>query len=229
MSDAARAAAPLVGPQTAVLPMQNGIEAADQIAAALGRAHALGGVAKVISFLVEPGHVKHLGAVATLEFGELDGAVSPRVEALRDALAGAKGVTAVVSTDVRTTIWTKFLFIAPWSGVGAVTRAPIGMIRETPETRQLIESAMREIEAVARANEVQLPLNATATALGFIDKMPAESTTSMQRDIVDGKPSELESLGGAVVRAGAAVGVSTPTNTFLYRALLLLERRARLR
>jgi 2-dehydropantoate 2-reductase len=225
--DAARAARPLVGPSTAVLPLQNGVEAPEQIAEALGREHALGGTAKLISFRVGPGHIKHAGAPPTLEIGELDGTSSTRVEALRQAFAQSKGVTAVISADIRAALWAKFLFIASWSGVGAVTRAGVGMIRSVSETRRLLESAMQEIEQVARANQIRLSPTVVAGALGYIDSLPPDGTPSMQRDIAEGKPSELESLSGAISRFGAKAGVPTPTNTFLYHALLLLERRAR--
>ena len=225
--EAARAAAPLVGPGTAVLPMQNGVEAAAQIADALGREHALGGTAKLISFRVGPGHIKHAGAEPTLEIGELDGTRSARVEALREAFEQAKGVTMVISADILAATWAKFLFITSWSGVGAVTRAPIGMIRRVPETRRLLESAMLEIESVARANEIRLAPGVVAATLAYVDGLPPDGTASMQRDIVEGKPSELESLNGAVTRLGLAAGVPTPTNAFLYHALLPLERSAR--
>lgn len=225
--EAARAAAALVGPTTAVLPLQNGVEAPEQIAEALGREHALGGTAKIISFRVGPGHIKHAGAEPTLEIGELDGARSARVEALRQAFAQAKGVTVTIPADIRVATWAKFLFITSWAGVGAVTRAPLGVIRSVPETRRLLETAMQEIERVARANAIRLPAGVVAATMTFVDSLPAQGTSSMQRDLIAGKPSELESLSGAVTRLGAEVAVPTPTNAFLYHALLPLERRAR--
>ncbi len=227
VADAARGAAPLVGASTAVLPLQNGVEAAEQIGLALGREHAIGGIAKIISLLVGPGHIRHVGAVPTLEFGELDGTRSERVIKLGEVLQQAKGVTATISSDIRVAMWAKFLFITAWGGVGAVTRAPLGTIRSVPETRRLLQAVMEEIEHVARAIHVQLPPDIVAKTMTFIDSLPAEGTASMQRDMFDGKPSELESLNGAVTRLGLDAGVATPTNTTIYHALLPLERRAR--
>jgi 2-dehydropantoate 2-reductase len=225
--DAARAAASLVGPSTCVLPLQNGVEAPGQIADALGRDHALGGTAKIIAFRVGPGHVVHAGAEPTVELGELDGTRSTRAEALRQALDDAKGVTATIPDDIRVAMWMKFLLIAGWSGVGAVTRAPIGTTRSMPGTRRLLEGAMAEVEQVAAAHGVPLPTGVVAATMAFVDGLPAQGTASLQRDIAEGLPSELESLSGAVGRLGAAAGVPTPVNDFLYDALLPQESRAR--
>ncbi|MCX5744497.1 MAG: 2-dehydropantoate 2-reductase [Proteobacteria bacterium] len=225
--EAVRGIAALVGPSTTVLPLQNGVEAATQIAHELGAGHALGGIAKIISFVEGPGHIKHVGAAPTVELGELDATRSERVVALQAAFARAKGVTAVIPADIQVAMWAKFLFITAWSGVGAVTRAPLGVIRGVPETRQLLEAAMQEIAQVARGNAVQLPSEVVATTMAFVDSLPAHGTTSMQRDLADGKPSELACLCGAVTRLGLACGVPTPTNAALYQALVPLERRAR--
>ncbi|HEX2689914.1 MAG TPA: 2-dehydropantoate 2-reductase [Kofleriaceae bacterium] len=225
--DAARAIAPLMGPATAVLPVQNGVEAADQIAEALGRAHALGGTARIISFRAGPGHLKHAGAEPLLEIGELDGTRSARVEALRQAFTKAKGITITFPPDIRVAMWSKFVFIASWSGVGSATRVPLQLVRGVPETRRLLENAMREIEQVGKANAVQLPEDVVATSMAYIDSLPPQATPSMQRDIAEGKPSEIENLTGAVSRLGARTGVATPINTFLYQVLLPLEQLAR--
>jgi 2-dehydropantoate 2-reductase len=224
---AAQSAASMVGPSTAVLPLQNGVEAPGQIAEAVGRDHALGGTARIIAFRAGPGHVVHTGAVPTIELGELDGTRSARVEALCQVLDEAKGVTATIPDDIRVAMWMKFLLIAGWSGVGAVTRAPIGTTRSVAGTRRLLEGAMAEVEQVAAAHGVQLPPGAVAATMAFVDGLPAHGTASLQRDIAAGQPSELESLNGAVTRLGAAVGVPTPVNAFLYDALLPQESRAR--
>ncbi|HEY5937490.1 MAG TPA: 2-dehydropantoate 2-reductase [Kofleriaceae bacterium] len=227
VAESARALAPLMGPGTAVLPLQNGIDAAEEIGTALGTEHALGGTAKIISFLVGPGHIKHTGAAPTLEIGELDREPSARVAALREAFANATGVTIQVPSDIHVAMWSKFLFIASASGVGAVTRAPIGLVRTTPETRDLVLNAMREIEQLARARTVALAADAVTTAMAYYDNLPASGTTSMQRDLAEGRPSELDNLSGAAARLGAAHGIATPTHTFIYHALLLQERLAR--
>ena len=129
--------------------------------------------------------------------------------------------------DILVAMWSKFLFIAPTSGVGAVTRVPLGLMRETPESRQLVTSAMQEIERVARARDIDLSPDAVGEAMAYVDGLPSTGTMSMHRDIAEGRPSELESLSGAVTRLGRSSGIATPTHAFIYHALLPLERRAR--
>jgi len=224
---AARAIKPMIGPRTAVLPLQNGVEAPQEIGFEVGPEHALGGTARIISFVAGPGHIKHTGAAPTLEIGELDGAASTRVQALQAALMAAKGVSAVIPDDIHVAMWTKFLFIASTSGVGAVTRSPMGIFRSTPETRKMLLHAMQEIERVSRAKSIILARDVVDSAMAYVDNLPPTGTTSMQRDIAEARPSELESLSGAVTRLGIAAGVATPTHAFMYHALLLQERRAR--
>ena len=225
--EAARASAPLVGPGTLVLPLQNGVEAPEQVASALGFEHALGGVAKIISFVSAPGHIEHAGAEPTLVIGELDGQRSERLVGLARALEAAPGVSVTLASDIQLALWEKFLFITAWAGVGAVTRAPMGVVRALPATRRLIEDALEELARVARARGVRLAPDAVSAILAFIDTVPDNGTASMQRDIAAGRPSELDNLTGAAVRLGAEVGVDTPVNAFLWAALSPLEQRAR--
>ena len=226
VSEAAEAMRPLVGPDTFVVPLQNGVEAPEQLAAVLGDDHVLGGLCRIVSFLVEPGHVRHAGLEPYVAFGELDDRPSGRAERLRAAFARA-GVTAEVPSDIRVAMWGKFLFIASFSGVGAVTRAPAGVLRSLPETRRLLEQAMHEVLAVAHARGIALPEQSIPNTMALIDGLPPEGTASMQRDIMAGRPSELESQNGAVVRLGQEVGVATPLHAFIYHSLTPLEMRAR--
>jgi len=225
VAEVAGALVPLVGERTAILPLQNGVEADGQIAAVHG-AHVLGGLARIISMLVAPGHVRHLGAEPFVALSELDDRRTPRVESIAEVLREA-GIGVEIPPDIRVAIWEKFLFICSVSGVGAVTRAPIGILRSRPETRALLEEAMREIRAVGLARGVAIPADAVERTLAFIDGLPPDGTASMQRDIMEGRPSELESQNGAVVRLGRAAGVPTPLNRFLYHTLLPMEARAR--
>jgi 2-dehydropantoate 2-reductase len=227
VSEAAREAASLVGPNTSVLPLQNGVEAPEQVARVLGRECALGGVAKIISFVGAPGHIHHTGAAPSVVIGELDGRPTERIEALRRAFGGAKAFGVSVSSDIQLALWEKFLFITAWASVGAVTRAPIGIARSVPESRRLLEAVLVEVEALARARRIRLAPDVVATLLSIIDALPADGTASLQRDIAAGRPSELDNLTGAVVRLGAELGVATPVSAFLYGALAPLERRAR--
>ncbi len=224
--EAAQAMHPLIGEQTTVLPLQNGVEAADQLARVLGVEHVLGGTCKIISRLEAPGHIVHTGVDPFVALGELDNRNSDRVQQLVDAFERA-GVGAQSPPDIHVAIWQKFQIMAPLSGVGAVTRVPIGIFRETPETRRMLEQAIREVESLARAQGIALPGDASAKTLAIIDGLPPEGTSSMQRDVMASRPSELEAQNGAVVRLGRAAGLDTPVNSFIYRSLLPMELAAR--
>ncbi len=226
LQDAAAAIEPLLGPETMVVPFLNGVEAPHILAQALGAGHVLAGVCGIVAYIDRPGCIKHVGIDPWVRFGEVDNAVSDRVERLREAFERAYGVAADVPADIQVAMWQKFLFIAPTSGVGAVTRANLAAMRETPATRELIEWAMREALAVGRGLGVDLDESNLQQALASLHASPAEGTTSMQRDVAAGRRSELEAQTGAIVRLGAQCGVPTPVNDVLYRSLLPLERRA---
>jgi 2-dehydropantoate 2-reductase len=224
--DAAQAIRPLLGPQTFVVPLQNGVEASDQLAAVLGRERVVGGLAKVLSFIAGPGRIRHLGGPASITFGELHHRPSERTRRLGDVLSRG-GIPPVISEDIHVALWEKFLFIVPLGGIGAVTRAPVGTLRTLRETRRMLEEGMREIRSVAHGMNISLADDLVARTMGFVDTLPPEGTSSMQRDILAGKPSELEAWTGAVVRLGRQVGVETSLHDFLYRSLLPQEMRAR--
>lgn len=227
VSQAAEAMRPFVSGSTFVVPLQNGIEAPEQLAEVLGPGRVVGGLCRIIAYLDGPGHIRHAGAAPYVAFGELDGTVSARVSELRRAFSRARGLTVEVPPDIRAAMWDKFVFIAALSGVGAVTRAPIGVIRSQPESRRLLEQALQEIYAVAAGHGVTLPADTVQKILAYIDTMPADGTASMQRDVIHGRPSELEAQVGAVVRLGERRGVAVPVHRLIYAALLPLERRAR--
>jgi len=223
---AARAMPPLVGERTCVLPLENGVEAPEQLAEALGTPRVLGGLCHISAYIAAPGHIKHVGIEPHVALGELDGRRSERAEQLRLTFEQA-GVWAEVPADIQAAMWEKFLFIAAISGVGAVTRAPAGVMRQVPGIRSLLEAAMQEIYALARARGVKLADDIVARTLAFVDGLPPGVTASMQRDILEGRPSELASQNGAVVRMGAQAGAPTPVNAYLYHSLLPQEMRAR--
>lgn len=225
--DAATAMRPLIGSNTVVVPLENGVEAPDQLAAVLGPKHVAGGLCRIISYIAAPGVIHHVGADPYIAFGRLDNRPSRRLEGLQAAFKRATGVTAEIPADVEVAMWRKFLLIATFSGVGAVTRAPIGVLRSRPETRSMLQRALREAYDVARARGVALDEEAIEAAVTFMDNLPPDATASMQRDILEGRPSELESQNGAVARLGAAAGVDTPLHRFIYSTLLPLELRAR--
>jgi 2-dehydropantoate 2-reductase len=227
IAEAANQIKPMLGDDTMVIPLENGIDAPEQLAAIVGSQHVLGGLCGIVSFIAAPGHIRHIGADPFLMFGELDNRRSARVEALRDECIRA-GVQADIPADIHHALWSKFVFIAPMSGIGAATRVPIGVWRAMPEPRELATRAIREIVDVARARGVDLGGDAAIDrTLARFDGLPPESTSSLQRDIIDGKPSELDAQLGAVVRLGRESNVATPVCDMLLALLLPQERRAR--
>jgi 2-dehydropantoate 2-reductase len=226
VTEAARAMRPMIGPETFVVPLQNGVEAPSQLAAVLGAKNVLGGLCGTMSWIVGPGHIRSIGEAHFIKFGELDKRPSERAEQLRQAFERA-GVKVEVPSDIHVALWEKFLFVVAFGGVGAVTRAPIGVIRTLPETRRLLEQCMREIFAVAHARQIALSDGIVEKSMTFLDSLAPSGTTSLQRDIVDGKPSELDAWNGAVLRLGREVGVTTLLHEFIYHSLLPLELRAR--
>ena len=226
VSDAAQALQPFVGRGTFVVPLQNGVEAASQLSTVLGADHVLGGMCGTLSRVAGPGHIHSAGGNNFIKFGELDNRRSERVERLHDAFARA-AVSVEVPANIVKALWDKFLMVTSFGGVGAIARAPIGVTRSVPETRRLLERCLEEVVAVARARKIAMLPTAIADTMKFYDGLPPGGTTSLQRDIVDGKPSELEYWNGAVVRLGHEVQVLTPTHAHIYDCLLPQELRAR--
>ena len=217
---------PMVGSNTLVIPLQNGIEAPTQLAHVLGADHVLGGLCRISSLIVEPGVIRHVGIEPYVAFGELDNRISERSQMLLNVFHKA-GVKAEIPADIHAAMWEKFAFISAISGVGGVVRAPVGVIRSLPETRSLLRRAIEETLAVARSYQIGLATEFVSRILSFIDNLPGETQPSLQRDLIAGRPSELSSQNGAVVRLGRENGVPTPVNQFIYHSLLPQELRAR--
>jgi 2-dehydropantoate 2-reductase len=224
--EAALAVRSMVGPETVVVPFQNGVEAYDQLAAALGPEHVLGGMCHIIAMVAAPGVIRHMGLKPLITIGEWSNARTPRLAKLVACLEAA-GLEVRVPDSIQVALWEKFEFIASFGGVGGVTRAPIGVMRSVPETRSLLERAMQEIVGLAHACGVPVPDESVANTLKFIDSLPPEGTASLQRDLAAGRPSELAAHSGAVVRLGRARNFRTPVHEFIYYALLPGELRAR--
>jgi 2-dehydropantoate 2-reductase len=225
VGEAAQAIHPMVGPETCVVPLQNGVEAPAQVSAVLGPQHVLGGTCVISSAITAPGCIRHLGLEPSVTFGELDHHPSPRAERLREAFMRA-AVTAVIPADIQVAIWEKFMAIR-FGPVGAVARAPVGVLRSVPETRQMVEQACVETLTVAWARGIALAEDSPAKTMAAVDTIAPGIIASLQRDITAGRPSELEALTGALVRLGAEVGVATPLHAFVYQSLLPQELRAR--
>ena len=227
LADAARSILPMIGSDTVVVPLENGIDAPTILTEVVGREHAAGGLCAIVSFIVEPGHIRHAAFDPMVMFGELDNHRSARMERLREAFRAA-GVQADIPPDIHRSMWTKFLFIATLSGFGALTRVPLGAWRSSPEIRELVTRSLHEVAAVAAARGIDLGDDAIGKTWQRYDALAAESTSSLQRDVVEGKPSELDAQLGAIVRLAREANVPVPVTSFVYYALLPQEERARL-
>lgn len=225
--ECAEAMQPMLAAHTLVLPLQNGIDAPGVLSEVLGAEHVLGGACGISAFIEAPGHIRHVAVDPYLQFGALDDLPNEAVERLRAALAEAQGMIVEVSADIQATMWQKFLGVAPIGAIGAITRAPMGVVLADARTRALLDDAKREIWEVGRALGVNWAADAIARVTAVHDSVPFETTASMARDIIDGRPSELDGQIGAIVRLGARLGVATPVNRFVYDCLMPQERRAR--
>jgi 2-dehydropantoate 2-reductase len=223
---AAKAIGPLIRPDTFVLPLENGVEASSQLAEILGREHILGGLCRIASRIASPGHIQHTAIDPSIALGELDNRPSARTQNLLQSLIHA-GISAEIPPDINVAVWQKFLFISAVSGIGAVTRVPMGSFRSVQGTRQMLEEALMECYSVAIAHGVHLPAGSVTSTLAYIDSLPPGTMASMQRDIIDGHPSELEAQNGAIVHLGQMHNIPTPVHSFIYYSLLPQENLAR--
>lgn len=226
VQEAASAMKALIGSKTTVLPLQNGVDAVSQLTAELDPDVVIGGLCKIVSFVVKPGHIRHAGFAPSVVIGELDNQRTVRIVEIQEVFNHA-GVETTIASDINVALWMKFLFIASFSGVGAIANAPAGILRTNPKMRAQMLEAMEEIYALAHARNINLPPNSIETAMAGVNALPEDATSSMQRDIAAGKPSELESQNGAVVRMARESGVQVPTHELIYAKLRPLEAKAR--
>jgi 2-dehydropantoate 2-reductase len=222
---AARQILPLIGPETGVISLQNGVKKDDILRPIVGEKALMGGVAYMGTAISRPGVIQHTGTMQRVVFGEYDGRRSKRAEALLEWCRKG-GLDAAISDDIRRTLWEKFAFLVAMAAVTATIRLPIGPIRSHPITRKFYLDAMREAAAVGRAHGVRLPEDFAEERMAFVDTLPATMTASLHHDLERGNPLEVEWLSGSVVELGAAVGVPTPIHRAA-RDILILHAKGR--
>lgn len=211
-------ARPVVGPETAVVSLQNGVQSVETIDRVLGAGHALGGVAYVFAVIEAAGVISHrlLGRIA---FGELDGRRTARSDRLLAALSNA-GIPAEQVADIRRALWEKYLMICAQAGMTALTRVPAGVLRAHPPTWAMYRAIVEEVAAVGRAEGVALPADAAEGVMKNAEALAPGAFSSLHHDLVQGKPLELETLHGHLVRLGRRHGIATPMASAVYAALL---------
>lgn len=209
---------PLIGPDTRLITLQNGVDAVERLAPVLGADAVVGGIAYIATVIAAPGVVSQTSQFAKLRCGRIDGRPDARLAAFAEAAAGA-GIDIAVSGTINRDRWQKFVFLTGLSGITAATRMPIGPLRRDPDTRALFHDLMREVVAVGRAAGVDLAVDFADTQLSFGDTVPEGMKASMAHDLERGNRLELDWLAGTVVKLGRRYGVPTPANAAVYAVL----------
>jgi 2-dehydropantoate 2-reductase len=209
---------PLIGPDTAVIPLQNGIDAAERLIPILGANAVMGGVAQISAHIAGPGVVQQVGTFMRMIFGELDGSSSKRAEDFL-ALCLKAGFDATLTEQIMSELWMKFILLASNASAVALARQPIGKVRDDPDLRELMIAAYQEVLEVGRANGVALPPDAVEKTIGMMDHFPPTQKPSMAIDLERGNRMELPWLGGKVVELGQKLSVPTPTHSLMYAML----------
>ena len=208
---------PLIGPDTVVIPFQNGVESVEMLSHAVDRSHLAGGTSYVQAAIAEPGVIRHI-ALDRLIFGELDGARTPRLERLFDACRDA-GVSPTLSDQIEVEVWSKFVHVSVLSGMTSVTRSTVGPLRDDPDLFAMWQAALVETTAVARAKGIVLPRSLFDELITLLQQIPAQAGSSMLQDLEHHRRLELPWLSGAVVRMGRALEVETPIHRFIATVL----------
>ena len=218
-ASAAEAARPLVGPSTTVVSLQNGLDAREQIGAVLGLEHMLTGMTGIMTSVQSPGIIRMESKSPWITVGELDGKLTPRARAFREAFDGT-GVEIEISERIMAELWGKLMIVAPLAAFGSLTRLTVGDYRSIPETRAQIMRFRQEIADLAAAEHWELAADAVEETMAGMDALPPTWKASMQRDVEAGRRSELEATIGVICRKGRSRGIATPVADMLYGSLL---------
>ena len=218
VESAGEAIKPLVGPDTAVIPLQNGIDAAERLIPILGPKAVMGGVAQISASIVAPGVIQQVGTFMRMIFGELDGKRSKRAEDFF-ALCQKAGFDVTLSEQILTDLWMKFILLACNASITAATRQPLGKLREDADLRPIMVAAFQETIDIGRAKGVTLPADALAKILDFVGHAPPAMKASMALDLERGNRLELPWLGGKVVELGRQLKIPTPVHGVMYAVL----------
>lgn len=208
-----------------ILPLQNGVLAAEELSEKIDQKNILGGLCRIISKIESPGIINHFGVSPTITIGEIDGPRSERLIQIKKVFVEA-GIDTIISDDINTELWRKFIFICV-SGLLAVTKTTYGELRALKETRQMMINLFTEIYLLSQKMGLKIESDFIEKSVFAIDALPYDSTSSLTRDVWEGKPSEIDYQNGTVVRLGEEHGVDTPINRFVYNCILPSELKAR--
>jgi 2-dehydropantoate 2-reductase len=209
---------PLIGSHTAVIPLQNGIDAPERLVAMLGPEAVMGGVAQLSASITAPGVIQQVGTFTRMIFGELDGKRSRRGEDFL-ALCLKAGFEATLSEQILTDLWMKFILLASNAGMMALSRQPLGKLRDDPDMAPIFRAAYQEVIDVGRARGIALPADALERVLDLTKHFPPALKASMALDLDRGNRLELPWLSGKVAELGRQLGIPTPTHGMIYAML----------
>lgn len=215
----------ILNADTIIIPLQNGVSAVDELVETIGRKNIMGGLCRIISKIESPGVIRHFGATPTIVFGELNKVVTPRGEEIKRVFDKA-GIASKLSVDIEAEVWKKFIAICV-SGLMAVTKTNYGEMRTLKQTREMMVGLLTEVFILSQKIGLNIEPDFLGKTISFIDSLPFESTSSLTRDIWEGRPSEIDYQNGTVVRLGEKYGVDTPINRFVYNSILPMELKAR--
>jgi 2-dehydropantoate 2-reductase len=211
--------------ETVIIPLQNGVLAAEELAEVINRKHILGGMCRIMTKVESPGVIIHSEVTPTIVFGELNRSISERTCRIKEVFDRAE-INSRISEDIDADIWKKFISICV-SGLLAVTKTTYGELRELKETRQMMIDLLNEVYALSQKIGIKIEPDFIEKNIAFIDSHSYRSTSSLTRDVWEGKPSELFYQNGTVVKLGEKYGVETPVNRFVFNAILPSELKAR--
>ncbi len=208
-----------------ILPLQNGVQTADELQTVIDSKHIIGGLCRIISKIESPGVINHFGINPIIVFGELNNSITDRVNKIKEVFDKA-GINAKVTDDIQSELWKKFIGICV-SGLLAITKTNYGELRELPETRQMMIDLLTEIYLLSHKVGAKIECDFVEKTVAAIDAFPYDTTSSLTRDVWEGKPSEIEYQNGAVVRIAAKYKMFVPVNRFVYSCILPMELKAR--
>jgi len=217
----------VISEHTLIIPIQNGVSAAEELIEQLGESNVIGGLCFIISKLESPAVINHFGIEPAIVFGELNNSITPRVEKIKEIFDTA-GINSKISEDINSDLWKKFITICV-SGLLAVTKTTYGELRELKQTRKMMVDLIKEIYRLSQKAGVNIKQDFVNKTVALIDTYPHNSTSSLTRDVWDGKPSEIDYQNGTVVKLGNKYGIETPLNKFVYNCILPMELKARLK
>jgi 2-dehydropantoate 2-reductase len=225
VKEAAKNLGPVMDKETIILPLQNGVLAAEELCEVIDSRNVIGGLCRIMSKIEAPGVIRHFGIDPFIVFGELNNEKTDRVLKLKEIFDKAE-IGSKISDNILADLWKKFIGICA-GGLLAVTRSTYGEVMELNETRLMMHELLTEIYDLSRKAGIDIHPDYVERTMKVIDGFPYDSTSSMTRDIWEGKPSEIEYQNGAVVRLGEKYGINTPVNRFIYNCVLPLELKAR--